>query len=54
MEPKYQLKINNGNIRIGLAVKYYGNQFLIDKSVESLYGKIYQSESLSGHIRKKN
>nr|QDY52364.1 ATPase family protein [Mimiviridae sp. ChoanoV1] len=45
MEPKYQLKINNGNIRIGLAVKYYGNQFLIDKSVESLYGKIYQSET---------
>ena len=45
MESKYQLKINNGNIRLGLGVKYYGNKFLIDKSVESLYGKIYQSET---------
>ena len=41
---KYQLCINNVNLKLGLGVKYFGHQFLIDKSKESIKGKIYNCE----------
>jgi hypothetical protein len=44
-KPRYQLNINNGNILLGLSVKYYGHQFLIDKTNESIVGKVYNCET---------
>ena len=40
----YKLHINNGNLKLGLGVKYYGYQFLIDKTKEAIKGKIYNCE----------
>lgn len=41
----YKLTINNGNIRLGLSVKYFGHQFMIDKTSESIMGKIQNCEN---------
>tara|TARA_Y200000002_G_scaffold374921_1_gene376384 strand:- start:685 stop:1863 length:1179 start_codon:yes stop_codon:yes gene_type:complete len=41
----YKLTINNGNIRLGLSVKYYGHKFMIDKTSESIMGKIQNCET---------
>ena len=43
--PKYTLKINNGNIKLGICVKYFGHKFMIDKSSESIVGKVFNCET---------
>ena len=44
-KPTYSLQINNGNLRIGLSVKYYGHLFLKDKTNEAIVGKIQNPET---------
>ena len=44
-KPTYSLQINNGNLRIGMSVKYYGYLFLKDKTNEAIVGKIQNPET---------
>ena len=45
VNPKYVLTINNGNIRLGISVKYFSNQFLVDKGKESIAGNVNNCET---------
>ena len=47
--PKYTLTINNGNIRLGLSVKYYAHKFMVNKSKESIMGKVQNCETGEFH-----
>ena len=46
---KYNLSINNGNISLGLSVKYYAHKFMINKSKEAIMGKIQNCETGEFH-----
>lgn len=40
----YKLNINNGNVSIGLGVKYYGHKFKKDNYFDCLVGKLYKKD----------
>ena len=40
----YKINIQNGNVSMGLGVKYYGNKFKKNNNVNTLVGKLYKKD----------